>query len=370
MRVEHLELGRRGRVADRDPGGEPVALRLGQRVGPLHLDRVLRRDHHERPLELVGGAVDGDVPLFHALEHRRLGLGRGPVDLVADHDVREHRPRLELELAPLLVVGADPGDVARQQVGGELDPPHRAVDGPRERLGEHGLAHAGHVLDEQVPLGEQDDQREPDRLGLPVDDRLDGRADLPRGADQVIECPRAVRHRPRPVSSTKKPSSKRPGLPRGAGLPGSPLRRRRLRRRLLTVCRAATNAPRRTPVPLRNLSNRVPGSFAVSPSYAALPDRRVNSRLPNGCGFRRARPMTPRCAAPAAARRLAHRAPVAARSASPDASLQPHVHIFCPASHAVRGGGGGRGATRSGSAFLPPLCTTVSDLRFCRGRAS
>src|SRR6185437_5671960 len=91
-------------------------------------------------------------------------------------------------------VGADPGDVARQQVGGELDPPHRAVDGPRERLGEHGLAYARHVLDEQVALGEQDDQREPDRLGLPVDDRLNGRGDLPCGADQFIERPCAAWH--------------------------------------------------------------------------------------------------------------------------------------------------------------------------------
>jgi hypothetical protein len=45
-----------------------------------------------------------------------------------------------------------------------------------------------------VPLGEQHDQREPDRLGLAVDDRLDGRANLPCGPDQLIKCPRAVRH--------------------------------------------------------------------------------------------------------------------------------------------------------------------------------
>ena len=48
VRVEHRRARRRSRVAHRDPRGEPVALRLGQRVGALHLDRVLGRDDHER----------------------------------------------------------------------------------------------------------------------------------------------------------------------------------------------------------------------------------------------------------------------------------------------------------------------------------
>jgi len=68
--VDHLELGVDRRVADRNPGGEPVALRLRQRVGAFHLDRVLGRDHHERRIEAVGDPVDGDLPLFHALQQR------------------------------------------------------------------------------------------------------------------------------------------------------------------------------------------------------------------------------------------------------------------------------------------------------------
>jgi hypothetical protein len=152
--VEHLPLGRRRRVAQGEPGGEPVPLRLGQRVGAFHLHRVLGGDDHERRLQRIRGPVHGDLALFHALEQRGLGLGRGPVDLVAEHDVREHRSRLELEVAPLLVEGAHPGDVAGQQVRRELDPLDGAVDRPGQRLGQHRLAHARHVLDEQVPLGE------------------------------------------------------------------------------------------------------------------------------------------------------------------------------------------------------------------------
>jgi hypothetical protein len=48
---------------------------------------------------VVGGAVDGDLPLLHRLQERGLGLGGGAVDLVADHDVGEHAAGLELEAA-------------------------------------------------------------------------------------------------------------------------------------------------------------------------------------------------------------------------------------------------------------------------------
>ena len=41
---QHLGLVLRRRVAERDPHHEAVELRLWERVGPLVLDRVLRRD--------------------------------------------------------------------------------------------------------------------------------------------------------------------------------------------------------------------------------------------------------------------------------------------------------------------------------------
>ena len=145
----------------------------GQRVGPLHVDRVLRRQHHERRLEPVGDAVDGDLPLLHALEQRRLRLGRGAVDLVADDDVGEHRPRLELEVALFGVVDAHAGHVAGQQIRRELQPADRAVDRAGERLGELGLADARHVLDQQVPLGQQHGQAQPHDFGLAFDHALD-----------------------------------------------------------------------------------------------------------------------------------------------------------------------------------------------------
>ena len=54
VRVQHRQLGGGVGVADGDPRGEAVALGLGQRVGALHLDRVLGRDDHERRLQRIG----------------------------------------------------------------------------------------------------------------------------------------------------------------------------------------------------------------------------------------------------------------------------------------------------------------------------
>ena len=41
-------------VVDHELEQEPVELRFGQGVGALHLERVLRAEHEERLVELVG----------------------------------------------------------------------------------------------------------------------------------------------------------------------------------------------------------------------------------------------------------------------------------------------------------------------------
>ena len=70
----------------------------------------------------------------------------------------------------LLVVDVHAGDVRRQQVGRELEAREPEVERARERLREHRLADARHVLDEHVALGEQAEQRQPQRLGGCVHD--------------------------------------------------------------------------------------------------------------------------------------------------------------------------------------------------------
>jgi hypothetical protein len=110
---------------------EAVELRRGQRVGAREVERVLRRDHEEELVERVAGVVDGDLLLAHGLEHRGLHLGRGAVDLVGQHHVREQRPRAEHEALRLHVEDVGARDVAGQQVRRELDAPEG-----RDALGE------------------------------------------------------------------------------------------------------------------------------------------------------------------------------------------------------------------------------------------
>jgi hypothetical protein len=168
-------------IAQPQPQHEAVNLRLGERVGAVMLDRVLRGDDHEGRAQAIGHALDRDVPLGHRFKERRLRLRGGAVYLVGEDDVGEDGAVLELESAVALVVDREPDDVGRQEVGGELDALEGAVDGLCERLRERRLADAGDVLDEKVPTRQKRDGREPHGLGLPANHTLD-RPTQPRHA--------------------------------------------------------------------------------------------------------------------------------------------------------------------------------------------
>ena len=88
------------RIADAQLEHEAVDLRFGQRIRALLLDRVLRREHEERLLELERRAADRDLLLLHRLEQRRLHLGRRAIDLVGENDVGEDRPLLHARTCP------------------------------------------------------------------------------------------------------------------------------------------------------------------------------------------------------------------------------------------------------------------------------
>ena len=165
---------RGGRELDQQLEEEPVELRFGERVGSFHLERVLGRQHEERRRQHVRRAGDGDRPLLHRLEQGRLGLGRGPVDLVGQDQVGEDRPALELEPADALGrlehhVGAD--QVGGHQVGRELDALKLELEGVGQRADQQRLAQAGHALEQHVAAGDQGRQRLLDDLGE-ADDHL------------------------------------------------------------------------------------------------------------------------------------------------------------------------------------------------------
>jgi hypothetical protein len=134
----------------------------------------------------VGVAVHRGLALLHALQQRRLRLGRRAVDLVADDDVGEQRARPELELVRLAAEDVDAGQVAREQVRRELDAPDGAVDAACECLRQGRLADAGNVFEQEVPLGEQDADSDAHELAAPCDDPLDRRTDPVAGPDELV----------------------------------------------------------------------------------------------------------------------------------------------------------------------------------------
>ena len=130
-------------IAHRQPNHEPVELRLGQGIGALVLDGVLRRDDDERRAEApcVSASI---VTCRSSMHSSRADCVFGEARLISspEHDVGEHRAGAELEVAALLVEHVHAGDVGGQHVGRELDAAERAVDRAGHRLGEHRLADA------------------------------------------------------------------------------------------------------------------------------------------------------------------------------------------------------------------------------------
>jgi hypothetical protein len=54
------------------------------------------------------------LAFLHAFQKRGLGFWRSSIDLVADHDVGEHRTGPELELPGAAIEHRHSGDVARE----------------------------------------------------------------------------------------------------------------------------------------------------------------------------------------------------------------------------------------------------------------
>ncbi len=151
------DLLRLARVTDQHLHHEAVHLRLGQRVGALGFDRILRRHHQEWFGHQMGLAGDGDLAFLHHLEQRALHLRRRPIDLIGEQQVGEHGSQRGGEFAGLLVVDAGSHQVRRYEIGCELDALERSVNGSRERLDGERLGEPGYSLHEQVALREHGD---------------------------------------------------------------------------------------------------------------------------------------------------------------------------------------------------------------------
>ncbi len=168
----------RGRVVDRDPHEEPVALGLGERVDALGLDGVLGGHDQERLRHREGATADRDLPLGHRLQQRRLDARGGTVDLVDQDHVGDDRPGLDVEDLRRGPEDPGPDDVGWDQVRRELDAIEGAPEDPRQGREQQGLAEAGRSLEKDVSLGQHGDEEPIDDPVLADDDPAQLMTDL------------------------------------------------------------------------------------------------------------------------------------------------------------------------------------------------
>ena len=98
---------------------EAVNLRFRQKVGAFGLDGVLGGQHQEGIRQPEGLGADGDLPLLHGFQQRRLNLGGGAVDLVGQNQLGEDRAEFNLKRPFLLVIDAGADQVGGHQIGRE-----------------------------------------------------------------------------------------------------------------------------------------------------------------------------------------------------------------------------------------------------------
>jgi hypothetical protein len=161
-----------GRILKQELKEEAIHLRFRQRIGAFHLDRILRRQHHERMLQAMQLAAHGDTLLLHRFQQRRLCLGRGAIDFIGQNDIGEYRTALKLEnLSPRGIVGehVGAGNVRRHEIGGELDPRETKTQDLTETAHHQGFAQARHAFEQTVAAADQCDEDLLDQL-LVADD--------------------------------------------------------------------------------------------------------------------------------------------------------------------------------------------------------
>ena len=158
---------------------EAIELRLGQRIGSLRLDRVLRRDHDERRGKRARDAVDGHLMVLHGLEQRRLRLGGRAVDFVSKEKLAENRTRDERERALLAVQDARSRDVARHEIRRELQALEARARHLGERARDQGFAQTRRAFDEDMTARDRSDEQAEDEVFLTDHHLRHLRADAP-----------------------------------------------------------------------------------------------------------------------------------------------------------------------------------------------
>ena len=108
---QQLHFGVMAGVAQGEAEHEPVQLGVGEQLGPGRAGGVLGGDDGEGLRDGPGHPVHRHGPFLHGLQQSGLGTAPGPVDLVGQKEIAEHRPFLVAEGACLLVIDGKPGDI-------------------------------------------------------------------------------------------------------------------------------------------------------------------------------------------------------------------------------------------------------------------
>ena len=151
---EYVDRHLLARVSDRGSDKKAIHLGFGQLVGAELIDRILRGDDDERLRHVIGGAVHGDLLLFHNLQQGGLGFRRSAVDFVSQYERCKDRPFAELELVVLLIVYSHTHYVRRQQIWRELDALEAGVDGIGQSPCQLGFTGAGIVFKQHMSTGQ------------------------------------------------------------------------------------------------------------------------------------------------------------------------------------------------------------------------
>ena len=88
----------------------------------------------------------------------------------------KQRPFDKTETALLRVVNITAGEVAGQQIGGELNALKPGMHGTGQRLDRRGFGQAGHPFEQDMPARQQTDDQPVEQVGLPNNGRSERRA--------------------------------------------------------------------------------------------------------------------------------------------------------------------------------------------------
>src|SRR5256712_832490 len=208
--LDDLDLLLPRRIADVNLQEKPVHLSFRERIRAFMLNRILRRDHEERPVQVERLALQGSLAFLHRLEERALGLRRRPVDLVREEDVREDRASSKDEVAALAVEHVRPSDVRRQQVRRELNATEPEAQARDEGFRDERLRQPGDVLDQEMTVAEDRPKDSFQDRSLADDHRLDRieeiAANLPDGRN--VHRHASIRVRMSRNSRTKPPRAR------------------------------------------------------------------------------------------------------------------------------------------------------------------